>query len=126
MKKILLIAIFLSSCTKAPITDVPKTQWMDQMITVLPTILCRPEGFFRSCYPLTEDQCLEMSVRTTKACLVKLEGTLPAALSQPRDGEKWGKEIGACTGETMEAALPAEGRKKIEKDSCNDPNAWKM
>jgi hypothetical protein len=126
MKKILFFALLLTNCTKAYETDVPKAKWMDQMITVLPTILCRPEGFFRSCYPLTEDQCLEISVRTTKACLIKLEGTLPTALSQPRDGEKWGKEIGACSGETMESALPAEGKNKVAKDSCNDPNAWKM
>jgi hypothetical protein len=117
--------IFLAACTKtAPEEEVPKNRWMEQMVTVLPTILCRPEGFFRSCYPLLEDQCLEIGVRTTKACLQKLSADFPAALKQPNEGEKWGKTVGSCTGETMEASLPAEGKKKLTKPECADPTAW--
>lgn len=118
--------IFLTACTKtAPEEEVPKNRWMEQMVTVLPTILCRPEGFFRSCYPLSEDQCLEIGVRTTKACLLKLSTEFPAALKQPNEGEKWGKVVGSCTGETMEASLPAEEKKKFSKPECADPTAWK-
>lgn len=128
MKFIFFLSVFfvITSCTKseAPI-DVPKERWMDQMVTVLPTILCRPEGFFRSCYPLSEQQCLEMGVRSTKACLIKLETQFPAAFQQPNEGEKWGKMVGSCTGETMEAALPAESKKKSDKKECLDPSAWK-
>lgn len=129
MKFFLFLSFFalgLTSCTKteAPV-DVPKERWMDQMVTVLPTILCRPEGFFRSCYPLSEEQCLDIGVRSSKACLLKLESQFPTAFQQPNEGEKWGKMVGSCTGETMEAALPAESKKKFDKKECLDPTAWK-
>lgn len=129
MRKILLaLALALPACTQATSpggeSAVPKEKWTDAMTTAMPTMLCNPKGFFRSCFQQSEDECLDQATRATKACLIKLGPEIPAALKQPEDGEVWGKKVGTCTGETMEIALSGE-KKKIEGPDCNDPSKWK-
>lgn len=131
MRKIIVaIAVLpyaLTACTRpsSPPEDssVPKEKWMDAMTTAMPTMLCNPQGFFRSCFGQTEDGCLDQASRATKACLIKLGPEIPAALKQPEDGEKWGKSLGACTGETMEIALSGE-KKKLTTPECSNPAKW--
>lgn len=124
----LVLSLASSACTKpsppAGENSVPKEKWADAMTTAMPTMLCNPNGFFRSCFRQSEDECLDQATRATKACLIKLNPEIPAALKQPEDGEVWGKNVGACTGETMEIALTGE-KKKIDGPDCNDPTKWK-
>lgn len=129
MTKILLsLALALTACTQATTpteeSSVPKEKWADAMTTAMPTMLCNPQGFFRSCFRQSEDECLDQATRATKACLLKLNPGIPAALKQPEDGETWGKQVGACTGETMEIALTGE-KKKVDGPGCKDPAKWK-
>jgi hypothetical protein len=123
----LTFALALTACTQPSPppaeTSVPKEKWMDAMTTAMPTMLCNPKGFFRSCYSHAEDECLDEASRATKACLIKMENEIPAALKQPEDGESWGKKVGACTGETMEISLASQ-KKKIDTPECNDPSKW--
>lgn len=122
----LALAALLAACTPGPPageSSVPKEKWADAMTTAMPTMLCNPKGFFRSCFKQSEDECLDQAARATKACLIKLVPEIPAALKQPEDGEVWGKKVGACTGETMEISLASE-KKKIDSADCNDPSKW--
>lgn len=124
----LFFGLTLAACTRqdpnAGGGSVPREKWADAMTTAMPTMLCNPAGFFRSCFKQSEDECLDQSTRATKACLIKLNPEIPASLKQPEDGEVWGKKVGACTGETMEIALTGE-KKKIDSPDCNDPSKWK-
>lgn len=121
------LAISLTACTKGSSPEgensVLKEKWADAMTTAMPTMLCNPKGFFRSCFQQSEDECLDKATLATKACLIKLQPEIPAALKQPEDGETWGKKVGACTGETMEIALASE-KKKIDSADCNDASKW--
>jgi hypothetical protein len=124
---ILALAGALCACTQSAQppseTSVPKEKWMDAMTTAMPTMLCNPKGFFRSCYSHSEDECLDQASRATKACLIKMGNEIPSALKQPEDGESWGKKVGTCTGETMEISLASE-KKKINTAECNDASKW--
>jgi hypothetical protein len=126
-KTLLALAMALTACTQSPSpggeSAVPKEKWTDAMTTAMPTMLCNPKGFFRSCFQQSEDECLDQATRATKACLIKLNPDIPATLKQPEDGETWGKKVGACTGETMEISLASE-KKKIESADCSDPAKW--
>jgi hypothetical protein len=121
------LILTLSACTQphqpTAESSVPKEKWADAMTTAMPTMLCNPKGFFRTCFQQSEDECLDQATRATKACLIKLTPEIPASLKQPDEGEIWGKKVGACTGETMEIALAAE-KKKIDSVDCNDPAKW--
>jgi hypothetical protein len=121
----LFLALLLTACTKtAPEGTVPKAKWIDAMTTAMPTMICAPKGFFRSCFDQTEDECLERATRAAKACLIKFDPDLPADLKQPEEGEAWGKKVGACTGETMEIALAGEKKARVSSASCQNPEGW--
>jgi hypothetical protein len=124
-KTALFLALLLGACTKAaPEGTVPKAKWIDAMTTAMPTMICAPKGFFRSCFEQSEDECLERATRAAKACLIKVEPDLPAHLRQPEEGEAWGKKVGACTGETMEIALAGEKKARSSSPSCQNPESW--
>lgn len=124
-KSTLFLALLLCGCTRAaPEGTVPKAKWMSAMTTAMPTMICAPKGFFRSCFDQSEDECLERATRSAKACLIKFDADLPANLRQPEDGEAWGKKLGACTGETMEIALAGEKKARSSSPSCQTPDSW--
>jgi hypothetical protein len=103
--------------------DVPKKEWLESMKSLLPALLCKKTGYFRHCFRVDEDECLEEALRATKICLLKSGDDIPETLHQPSDGAKWGKEAGACTGGTLELALTTEKKKKALK-KCDDSSKW--
>lgn len=124
-----LLPLLLFSCTKSPTSGegevlVPRDKWSDMMVTALPTIYCRPEGFFRSCFTLDENACLDHAMRATKSCLLKIGPDLPATLKQPEDGRAWGTKVGECAGPTMEIALSGVAKKNADP-KCRDGSQWK-
>ena len=123
----LLLLALCAACTRQAPPEanlVPKERWADTMATALPTMLCQPQGFFRTCFDPEENACLDEAMRATKACLMKLQADIPATLSQPQDGESWGKKVGECAGNTMEVSLAA--RKKKDNPDCGDPAKWQQ
>lgn len=123
------IAVFAADDSKkaapaAIANEVPRDKWMDGMTTVLPSTFCKPKGFFRSCFQVNEDECIEEAVRATKACLVKFKGAIPAKLKQPKDGQEWGRKVGICSGETFEISMKM-AKKEIKSAECADAGKWK-
>ncbi len=105
--------------------DVPKKEWLDSMQSLLPTLFCKKSSFFRQCFMLGEDKCLEDALRAAKVCLLKFEGDIPAILQQPQDGAKWGEQVSRCAGGTLELSLTAENKKKKKAaKKCNDSTKW--
>jgi hypothetical protein len=116
---------FAAPEAKAPAANlVPRDEWMESLVTVLPSVFCAREGYFRSCFKLSEDQCLEQGVRATKSCLIKIKDELPAQLKQPDEGRAWGQKAGACSGGTLELALKTQGLERTDRKDCADPDKW--
>jgi len=119
------IALLLSIglwCGAASAAEVARSVWIEKMETVLPTLFCQPESFFRQCFTLTAAQCEETAASTARVCLKKLSPKMPDPLVLPDDGQKWGTEVGKCAGESYEIA---NHKKKKQTAKCNDPSAWK-
>jgi hypothetical protein len=87
---------------------IKKSVWMEQMKTVIPDSFCRGKGFlryFRECFTVTEDQCVEEMVRDTKVCLLSIVDQIPDELNQPEDGRNWGSKLGRCVGTRYDLAF---------------------
>jgi len=116
----LLVMALLGSPAQAGQT-VTKAKFMEVMKTALPSAFCKDKMYFRQCFKITEDECIQEALRDTKICLTSEAGKLPDILNQPQDGQKYGREIGSCAGATFSTTL---GGKKIDSPLCNDPKKW--
>ena len=122
IKLILILSILLVSSPALIADEVSKDYWVDSMKTALPTTFCQSMHFFRQCFDVNEDQCIETAALATKICLHKYINQIPDILNQPKDGAKWGNIIGQCAGENYHATL---SRKFKDTKECNDINHWK-
>ena len=104
----------------------PKTisrdDWVKALRTALPAAFCKPEQYFRQCFKVTQAECEQTALSTTRVCLEDLKDKIPETLKQPDDGGLWGAKVGECAGNAYEVSLT---KKKIQSDKCNDPNAWR-
>lgn len=91
------------------------------MRTVLPTYLCREHQYFRQCFSVNAETCVNTMRLATLACIPKFEGGMPATFHQPADGKKWGEKVGSCAGAAYETTL-LSSRKNNPR--CNTPSAW--
>jgi hypothetical protein len=71
---------------------------------------------------VTQIECEETALSTTRICLAQNKEKIPTRLRQPEDGTKWGTIIGSCAGSAYEIALQ---RKRIISSTCNNPDNWK-
>jgi hypothetical protein len=49
------------------------------------------------------------------------DNNIPATLTQPADGRKWGGVIGKCAGETFETSQKAQF---VNNERCKNPANW--
>jgi hypothetical protein len=69
------------------------------MSTVLPTVFCQGGQYFRQCFDVSQSECEETAMSSTRICLQKYKDKIPDTLTQPKDGSYWGTIIGRCAGE---------------------------
>jgi hypothetical protein len=125
---ITITALALSASVAKPAdaeTVVAKSTWMEAMKTAIPNVFCSGKGvsrYFRECFKVTEDQCLEAALRATKVCLLSLADEIPQELHQPDDGRSWGNKLGKCAGDGYDIALAAS---RIDSAACKDPTNFK-
>lgn len=93
---------------------VAKSVWIEAMKTRLPNALCVPDEVFLKCFDVTQDQCIEETVRATKVCLSNFADQMPGEFHQPNDGQTWGRKVGECAGDAYEAKF--SDKKKDSKE----------
>ncbi|WP_455375469.1 hypothetical protein [Kaarinaea lacus] len=122
MRLILVVKMFLIFTSASIADEVSKDYWVDTMKTALPTAFCQSMHFFRQCFDVNEDQCIETASLATKICIHKYITQIPDTLNQPKDGAKWSNIIGQCVGENYFATL---SRIYKESQECDEMNFWK-
>lgn len=98
-------------------TVVAKSVWLEAMKTLIPNSFCAEKQYFRTCFKVTEDQCIQESARATKVCISTLADQMPAELHQPDDGKAWGTKLGQCVGQAYEISLM---KSKIDSPECKE------
>ncbi|MFV0478384.1 MAG: hypothetical protein ACK5ME_11185 [Parahaliea sp.] len=116
-----LMAGLLLTSTLVQAQEVPKDQWVSAMKDILPTAFCNADAYFRQCFKVDAVKCEEVAVSATRNCLDKYDSQIPASLSQPQDGTRWGTAVGQCAGEAYEVTLMD---KRTSTAKCNDPAQW--
>ena len=101
-----------------------KKEWTDSMSTAVPAAFCQSNQYFRQCFNVTQIECEETAMSTTRICLKKNEDNIPDIFNQPEDCTYWGKIIGACAGESYELVLVLQ-KKKISNQKCDNPDYWR-
>lgn len=86
--------------------ELNKTQWMKEVSIQLPKEVCTDSSFFRSCYEITQQECLAKAESSLKTCLGATP--IPNVVSSLTHGQKLGLKVGGCLG----VALQKEFRKK--------------
>lgn len=114
--------LFLIASTSGMATEVPKENWINGMTAALPAYFCKADQYFRQCFNVTQVECEETALSTTRICLAQYKDKIPASLKQPEDGQKWGTTIGSCAGSAYGVTLQ---KKVISNSKCNDANNWK-
>jgi hypothetical protein len=84
---------------------VTRSFWLDAMQTQLPQAFCRDGEYFRKCFKVSAEQCLDAASKATKTCIGKLSEGMPAEFHQPGDGTEWGRKLGDCAGTDYEKSL---------------------
>ena len=119
---ILIFNLLLVFSPSAIADEVSKEVWVDAMKSELPTVFCHSMHFFRQCFDINEDQCIETASLSTRICLHKYITQIPDVLKQPNDGARWGNIVGQCAGENFHATM---SRKYKDTKECKDINHWK-
>jgi hypothetical protein len=123
MKWPLSIGLFiLIASTSIMANEVSKNDWINGMSTAVPAYFCKADQYFRQCFKVTQTECEETALSTTRICLAENKDKIPARLRQPEDGTRWGTVIGSCAGTAYEIALQ---KKRISNSKCNNPDSWK-
>jgi hypothetical protein len=102
--------------------DVSKAQWTESIEKNMPIAFCTSQTYFRQCHTVTVRECEAAAVGATKDCLDKHGAEIPATLTLPQDGRKWGEVVGRCAGTATELALI---KKRVTNNAkCSDPSQW--
>lgn len=151
MRYLLMITIFLAGCASStpsptPVTSTPSAvepesntsgpapgnatltvtqeQWIEGMKGALPVALCKKEGYFRQCFDISADVCIDRVNLALLTCLEQVAQQLPAVLKQPEDGRQWGSVVGSCVGQAFETSLYAENLARTDNPKCASTDAW--
>ncbi len=101
---------------------VSRMDWLVSTMTSLPTAMCQADQYFRQCFGVSEDKCMEVMRLATRSCLDEHEAELPIVFVLPRDGARWGTVVGSCAGSGYEVTL--KGRRRNDLKRCNDLQTW--
>jgi len=123
MRCLLAAAFLLSICTFSWAQEnvVNKQEWIAHMQKALPPAFCEEKQYFRQCFKVTQQECLDTTAAVTRQCINKKENDIPEVLVQPRDGSHWGGIVGECAGDAYEKKLLD---RRIDSDRCNDVKNW--
>jgi len=118
----ILVSLFLALPSTGKADEVSKDLWVEGMKAALPNALCQSMEFFRKCFDVDEDQCIEAASLATRICIHKYVNQIPETLIQPKDGAKWANIIGQCAGENYHQTL---GRLFKDNSECTEIDYWK-
>ncbi len=117
----LLTALFLSYPAQADDVVISKAKFMEAMKSGLPGKFCEDKTYFRTCFPLSKDDCAKEAAKAVSACADKMQSDIPDKLHQPVDGQKWGQQLGTCAGTAFEQD---EAAVKAKSADCADQTKW--
>ncbi|HKJ18730.1 MAG TPA: hypothetical protein VJ984_15355 [Xanthomonadales bacterium] len=101
--------------------EVPKADWIEHLKSIIPTVFCSSEQYFRQCFDVTIEQCEEAMSSSARVCIANLEDQIPEMLVQPDDGTHWGNVIGQCIGASYDQVHKDQ---RSRDPSCVDPTNW--
>ena len=101
--------------------EVSRDAWIESMKTALPTAFCQSHQYFRQCFQVTQQECVDTASAAALSCLERNKSQMPAVFTR-EDGRQWGGVVGGCAGSAYELTL---SKKRISSDLCNDENNWK-
>ncbi|MFO8155519.1 MAG: hypothetical protein ACQERR_01280 [Pseudomonadota bacterium] len=102
--------------------DVERSVWEERMIDALPEHFCADGTYFRECFRVDRERCLDVARESVRECLRERGEEIPERLLLPREGREWGAIIGRCAGRVHEETLADERRLT---SSCRDPEPWR-
>ncbi|MCS5710020.1 hypothetical protein [Candidatus Berkiella aquae] len=94
---------------------VNKKAWIENMQNNLPSLLCKKDQHFMTCFKITENECVDLNKLFVQACLNNVSLALPAELNSD-EATRWGSVIGQCTFDLYEKFMQS---KKVSKPECN-------
>lgn len=97
---------------KVPSNEISTNLWAQNMKMKLPKELCQAQGFYLTCYAITEASCLQITESLVTTCTNVLAQTLPAKLDQ-QAASKAGSAVGYCASQLFQQTM-AEKLKKTE------------
>lgn len=112
----------LLMAASAQASDVERSVWEERMTDALPEHFCADGTYFRECFRVDRDRCLEVARESVRECLREHGEEIPERLILPREGRELGAAIGSCAGRVHEEAL-ADERRLTRR--CRDPEQWR-
>ena len=85
------------------------------MVKGLPAAFCSPDQFYRTCFELTAQECVETVTSAAEDCLDRFADDLPETFTF-KEGRKWGPMIEKCIDETY---VRETASLKIDSPECN-------
>ncbi len=102
--------------------EVSKGAWIKGMMRALPAAFCKDKMYFRQCFEVSQQDCIDVAALATESCLEQISSKLPEILVQPKDGAKFGRTVGGCAGQKYEQALKS---RFTDTARCRDVNNWR-
>jgi len=116
-----LFVLMLFSLSWGQDNTISKKEWIDYMQEALPKAFCDDKQYFRQCFKVMKQECMNTARAATRMCLNSKAAEIPEILVQPRDGSHWSSKVGECAGDAYENAIID---KRINSAKCNDPKNW--
>lgn len=95
--------------------DLTQEQWIAFMAKGFPAAFCAPDQFYRSCFEVSAEECIETVAFAAEDCLARFAGDLPETFTYEA-GRKWGPIIEKCIDE---AYVETYSSMKIDSAECN-------
>ena len=84
------------------------------MNSFIPAEFCKTDSVFLRCYDVSQKRCIDLTLKLTNQCIVKIEKDIPATFVKG-DSSKWGSSIGSCVGDRFTDSLKL---KRGKSESC--------
>lgn len=81
--------------TPACAGDLTQERWISIMIRNLPKVFCAKDQFYRVCYDVSQEDCLDAVAQATADCIDENLSLLPEAFAY-KDIRHWGPVIENC------------------------------
>jgi hypothetical protein len=81
-------------------SELSQSPWLQELPQTLSENLCDEKELFRSCYPVTPDECQQQARKVAAGCQARLSSGIPENMSEAQ-AKKVGGQIGQCAGEAL-------------------------